>query len=579
MTGVCSFIIAASAGFLWWTSPTTSDCTYETGGAIQHCEIPLRVETTENVQLHMWFTLRTNVFSPSMFLIVPDDCLQELIINGQSVNDPSFPLCDYTDGKKMDLGAFLKHGNNRIEAVLHNNGGNGGMRFQAVWSNASIAVPLIVCMLMLGFLAAFFLRRHKVEGWKTALIVLFAAAVLLRGYYLSITPYSLRTYDVDGHIEYIEYVAHNRALPAANHGWETWQPPLYYTASAAVYDLIEVTGSGRQTLLLWMQIIGFFLSIWTLLLSIQIGLQFCKTKQERAITLPVFFSLIAFNPALVMLSSRINNDVLVVPLMFLSTLLIVRWWKHHSIRLWYGAMIAIGCCILTKSSGLLLLPVAFGCLIATERMSWRKKLREGVMGLCIVLLIAGWFNIYRTIQDKGTFTVVANVNALNDTLRVDNDIKSFLTLNPVRMVKIPFVSAWEDDTGRNNFWEYVFRTGLFGEFDLGSEVKQMASWIVLWSFLIWITACIGCIRLFKEWKTWLPFFLITAVFTLGHAAFRFQNPFSPSQDFRHVFILLVPTAVYAAVLIGRTNSSILRTMLLLPVQFFVALSCMMLLSL
>lgn len=44
--------------------------------------------------------------------------------------------------------------------------------------------------------------------------------------------------DVWGHIEYIDYLVKNRALPLASEGWEMYQAPLNYILSAPLYALV-----------------------------------------------------------------------------------------------------------------------------------------------------------------------------------------------------------------------------------------------------------------------------------------------------------------------------------------------------
>lgn len=573
-------LIIASLGMLFWSGPTITSCTYEiSGNETQPCELPLRTKTDEGKKITVRVTMYRHFISPSSFLIVPDDCLQTLIINGKLVGSPSIPLCDYSKGAALDLHKWLKTGTNRIEAIIHNNGGDAQFRMQPTWGNPSILISSIIAGAALFLFMLTIMLRHKRAGWSQIMIAIFVLASVIRVYYLGITPYSVRAYDADGHIEYIEYLYNNFSLPAPNAGWEFWQPPLYYAVSSVVYGLSKILDAGREQALYCVQELALVLSIWTLLIVWKIGAEIFTEKKDQEKTLPLFFGLIAFNPALVMLSARINNDVLIVPLMTYALLLIIRWWKNGHLKTWYALMIIIGLSILAKSSGLLLLPIAFICLCLKFPLSWKKKLREGTIGFCIVMLIAGWLNIYRTVEEHGKYSVVANVDSLNSALEVQNTPLTFVTFNPVRMIKIPYANAWEDASGRNNFWEYVYRTGLFGEFDLGASQKQTASWIVFWSLLLFAGAIAGFIRLVPSWKTWLPLLLVSVILPLAHAAFRFQNPYSPSQDFRHVFLLLIPLCSFTAIAIDRMPTSFLRLIATLCAQIFMALCCMLLVTL
>ena len=41
-------------------------------------------------------------------------------------------------------------------------------------------------------------------------------------------------FDRDGHLYYIDYIQQKKALPLADEGWQTYQPPLYYLFGAVV---------------------------------------------------------------------------------------------------------------------------------------------------------------------------------------------------------------------------------------------------------------------------------------------------------------------------------------------------------
>ncbi len=47
-------------------------------------------------------------------------------------------------------------------------------------------------------------------------------------------------FDVQHHLEYIDFIRSRHSLPLANQGWEMWQPPLYYIISAALAALLKL---------------------------------------------------------------------------------------------------------------------------------------------------------------------------------------------------------------------------------------------------------------------------------------------------------------------------------------------------
>jgi hypothetical protein len=539
--------------------------------AEQQCELPLRMKTDGDEDLTVRFELTVDLFSPSSFLIVPDDCLDALIVNGQAVDDPSLPVCDYTNGAIIDLSPVLWSGRNTVEAIIRNNGGDAQFLIKPSWTDPLVAIPVAVIALAVFCFFTLLLARYGRATWPVPLVALFILATALRIFYLSVTPYWIRGHDTDGHIEYIEHLLTDFTLPSPNAGWESWQPPLYYTTAAAWASPLHITGFGRETILFWVQLLSLLLSIWTLLLIVQIGTRLFPTGRARTVGLPLFFGLVAFMPSLVMLTARINNDVLQIPLAFLAILFLIEWWRSGKTIPWLGCMLAIGLAVLSKSNGLLLLPAAFLCLPLRYWRDWKRMFVNGAAGLLIVLLVAGWFSAYRHFSGTGQDLLVGNDDVLNSALGVDNGPLAYLTFNPIEMVRIPFNNAWEDAARRMYFWEYLYRSAFFGEFGFGDERKLLASWVIAVSLPVFLIAVCGWFAGWRRWREDLPMLLIAVFLLFGHAAFRFRYPFSSSQDFRYIVPFLLPVGYFAVRWWTGMKEGHLKNSLLLCMQMFIVL--------
>lgn len=553
------------------------NCTYINGDEQQACELPLRITTDENADITVKFFLRTTIVSPSHFLIIPDDCLQQFIVNGSPVDDPSIPLCDYTKGHTFDLGTQLHTGNNTIEAVIHNNGGSAVFLLQPSWSDRMIAIPVAVGSLALLCFIVLRVSRKKKNSWSAPMIILFILAALLRIYYVAVTPHWVRGQDTDGHIDYINYLLDNRALPPPDAGWEFWQPPLYYVISAVWVAPLRLVGLSESSQLIWVQILSLTLSLWTVLLAMQIGKRIFLTDRERTTGLPLFVGLIAFVPSLVMLSARINNDALEVPLAFLTVLLLLEWWNKGKRSVWLWAIVALSLAILSKSNALLLLPVAYICLFVKNGWRWKRTMIDGCAGLLIITLLAGWFTIYRHVSDTNQDPLVGNTATLNSGLVVDNSFAAYVTFNPVEFVRMPYNNPWEDAARRQYFWEYLYRSAFFGEFNFDEGRKALASWLLVFSFSAFLLSMWGWIMGWKHWKDFLPLLLLGVVFPAGHAAFRFRYPSGSSQDFRYIVPFLIPAAAFVTLWWVRLPVGILRNSLLICLQTFIVLCAIFLL--
>ena len=99
------------------------------------------------------------------------------------------------------------------------------------------------------FLLVFFLalrgRLNVAPG--VARWLLLAAWVLLALNNLPKLPPNLG-FDIDGHLEYIRYVADQGRLPLANEGWQTFQSPLFYVLCALLYKAFGLVLSADAAL-------------------------------------------------------------------------------------------------------------------------------------------------------------------------------------------------------------------------------------------------------------------------------------------------------------------------------------------
>ncbi len=570
--------VVVLAGFAITTSPKTHNHLYSYEQETQESfEFPLKIAGDRKGIFSVRFTLDNGFIPTKKFHIVPDDCLESLEINGAAVQDVTLPFCDYTNGRTFDLSAYLQPGENTVLARIRNDGGDTLLRFDRAWSDLTIFLPLTLLPLFVGFLLIFLYTRVRPEPSAALLSLIIIAAVCVRIFYMLTTPYWIRGHDTDGHIEYIDYIAEHWNIPAPNAGWEFWQPPLYYTLGAVWSSAGAALGFSRIGQLFSLQVLALLLSLITFGLCVWMG-HLLFDKRERPYALLYFTAFLGFMPGLIFNAARINNDVLALTFAFAVLALLLRWWKQPSMGMWIAIAILIGLHLLTKNTGLLLLPVVLGSLVFKKDFSWKKKILDGGIFLLVVVLISGWFSAYRHFHNTDQDMIVGNTGTLNSGLLLTNSLSSFLVFNPVKVVTIPYNNPWDDAARRQYFWEYWYRSAFFGEFHFGDDRKLMGSWILFWSMLTGIIAISGCIwALRRRFRDTLPLLFTTLIFALGHAAFRMEYPYGSSQDFRYSLIVLIPIAYYTAMGIVTLKSPVAQKMAGCTVQTFLVLCVMFLL--
>lgn len=158
-----------------------------------------------------------------------------------------------------------------------------------------------ICLLPFGVFSFWFAARlgyKSYVGWPLALAGLLGIQCVLQ------TPPSVRQHDVEGHREYVDYVATTGKLPAVMQGWETWQPPLYYLTAAFWRTLFEAIPQDDPFCSVQYLALILYVATVTLALFAFRRLNFDNVEALGAT------AILALIPGYVYFAARISNDVL-----------------------------------------------------------------------------------------------------------------------------------------------------------------------------------------------------------------------------------------------------------------------------
>lgn len=497
------------------------------------CMIPLRVRS-DAPNLTIRFSLDAPERHPKRYHLTFAGCLQELRVNGIDLKE-GVPFCDDGMGRVLDLSSALHKGENTLMARIDHGSEDViihrfGMRPARTDPLILGTTALLLTLLIIVGLFAVFLVAPK---WRS-IGVIFLFGVLLRLLYVIATPYSTRAYDWQGHVQYLQYMAEHLRIPPAQFGWETYQPPLFYFLSA----LFLKAGMALESL----QVFTLLLSLGAFVLSLWIAsLLFSPQRQKVLFLLSVL--LLATWPSTIFFASRLSNDALyhLLNLAFLAFLL--RFYLGRQKRDWYFASVLIGLSMLTKSSALLLLPIAYLTLLFMRPPPWSEKGKHILHSLGIVAVIAGWFLVRRFLFE-GETSLVGNIERLDPFSRVTTSLSDFLTFNPLRILQCPFPVDLSDICGRSRFFEYFFRTMILGGFSFGEKFFPL-SMLLLTAGMAFIPLMVfGLVREIRSRAFNVPLCIALAVLLLGHIGYRILYPYSMNQDFRFSMLLLIPLTYY-----------------------------------
>lgn len=485
---------------------------------------------------------------PTVFHFIPDECIDAIAINGVLVEDPQLPFCDYSAGRSLPLAPYLHGGQNSLTITIRNGGGDGGIAIAVARSDTLRRVCFGAALLILAGYSVFLLLWSRQRA-ALAVTIITAWGVLLRVLYTLATPWTVRAHDAGGHLDYVRYVAEHWSIPAAHQGFETYHPPLYYVISAFLWKMGESIGLSMGQNIFLLQGFSLLLSIALFLIAVACGrMLWPPGKKEGAYAMIIFTALLATLPSLIFPSSRINNDILVQFSFFLFALFLLRWWRSPTWRRWLVLTLIVSASVLTKTNGILLIPIALLSLPFRRLLPWRVRLYFGTALLFVILLFTGWFFIPRMLAERADprAGLVGNVAILTNV--VENTPATLLTFNPIEILRHPFNDPFRDEERRAYLWEFFFRSAFFGEFDFGPSARLLAQGILLLALLLLPFACIGCAKDFlqKKRSSHIPMYVLFIVIACGVILLRVFFPFSSTGDFRYATALALPMAMSIA---------------------------------
>lgn len=535
---------------LWkMTIPVIQRVSYKSAAETQWQETtypPSFSSSEKDLQISLQFHL--SELRPLSLRITPNDCITALLVNEEPFeNTAALPYCHHMQGRTFFLP--FQSGTNVLIATLRNHGEIAGLSISVPWYDPirlciAISMALIGTMLVKRIIA-FTHRKKRRENLALAFSGILVGGILLRVLYFFLTPFLTRGHDIYGHLEYVQYIATHWSIPAAKDGWQFYQPPLYYILTGAWYALGNAFGRSKMALITDLQFFSLVVSLVTFLVAtLWIGQRLLFPKKTQWKELLLFSALIAVFPSLIFFAARINNDVLALLWMTLAIGYLLRWWQHRSTKDWILCFLLLCLGILTKSNVLLLVPAPFLCLLVCKKIRWKRKISLACIGLALIALLTGWHAYLRFGIEKHV-SVVANITHLNQLLRVDDSFASITTFNPIRIIEHPYDQPFGPRSDRNFFWEYLFRSAFFGEFQFGQQLFLLCSLILALALLLSPAIGIGIWQSIQQNSSVsLPMLLALFLPLLGHVLYRQTAPYSSSQDFRYSIIILIPACFF-----------------------------------
>lgn len=516
-------------------------------------------------------TIRKNHF----FHIFPDEQLKHMYINGKQVDlsmIPSRSLSDWSRGFKINLKDYLQKGTNVFYFHINNQNPPGGVR---LYPFRTQFFKVIIYALWLFSLVLFFIKPYKMR--LIVLLFLFLAC-----FYQNYTGIFIRSYDMYGHLNYIQEIFVHHRLPNAAIDAQAYHPPLYYFLSALWFTVNKFIYGYVN--LYSLAIFALFINLLQVIFVEKLARRFFPDSYKSQL---LFVGFVLFFPSFTLHSIRIGNDLLFSTLGIIAFYYFFCWWQDKKLRPFCLGSLTLLLGILTKSNTLgiaamagTLLFIYFiqfklqlvsyfreggGQLGWNNSLNYLKKIKFskmlikiGVLSLCIFIGIGFSIgrNLYEANKQKVEKRVLMHkraIDTLNKKLQVENGIKNILIFDIKSFFTIPSASTWRDDGGRQFFFVFLLKSMLWGEFE-HFKVSKKWLWNLIFTLMtlgniLFLLIIIATLYQFfyqfqPNFSKILPQTLLVLFSVLALLYYKVTYSYSCHQDFRYVYPILFVFAYF-----------------------------------
>lgn len=407
-------------------------------------------------------------------------------------------------------------------------------------------------------------RKKLADGWGIVVAFLVIGSVIM-GVYVHVTPFDKRANDIGSHVGGIQAVTLRHGISWETDCWECVQPPAYYVAAATVLAAsghrLPDRGAADAESARTLQQFSAFLGIATLacwLMTVRLAL---RTAYERTIA----SALCAFWPALPIQACKCSNDPMLYLFAAASLWQLVRWRKTGSAASLVLAGVLAGLAPHAKTSGFVVVAVfliSLGLAVVRRPRDaprrWPRGASAGVAAIVastvLWVFVLGHYKHWKTHVDFRS----------TGHLPMQNTWADFLVVHLKSFIDSPWV-RFDKSHARDEFWNYLFRSSLFGEYGTDDARTRMLAYelvVVAALLLVLVTwGLVACIArgLQRDDRGHRELALTVLGFLGFMIAVRLEFPIAPHQDFRFALPIVPCCAAMAAIAASALNRKLRRS--------------------
>ncbi len=400
------------------------------------------------------------------------------------------------------------------------------------------------------------------DGWGTVLLFFVLGAALI-GQYVHVTPFETRTHDPGSHVAYLQWMERRHGIPLDTDCWECAQPAGYYLLAEGVLRATHAAmpergmPDGRTERIL--QRLAGALALGTLafwLLAVRVVL---RTPYERTLA----SALCTFWPTLPIEGAKFGNDPLLYLLAGACVWLLLRWRRSGSAASLVAAAGVAGLSVHAKISGFVVVAVFVASLagaVVRAPAGERRWPRGGALALAgLAAPLALWAFVLARYKHWTTHPDFSSTGHK----AMDNTWGDFLWVHVRSFAEDPWVHFGKSDA-RDEFWNYLLRSSLFGEYSSGRDaMRVVASLLAAAAAALLLLVAAGLVvSVVRGLRRQDAGHRELALTVLGFLAFmivlRLRFPIAPHNDFRFALPIVPCCAAMAAIVASMARGRLQR---------------------
>lgn len=406
--------------------------------------------------------LTVTSYSPRIYDIKVDTSLCKLTVNGAVV--VSAPPSDnlFLEYASIDLSPYLTIGVNTVEAIVYNEENTGALFIRpSLRDPLRLAYFIFLCVVL--SVEALLITQSSAYPLSQPLTISLTVAVSYITYCSLQGDIESYSYDLGGHLEYLDYIRTYLQIPPFNQGWQYYQPPLYYVAAFLWDAICSWCGTNEAHY----HIKNF--ALLCIVISAAVMHKMARLLEQKKFLSPSGALLLApsvcLMPCAVMMSMRVSNDVL--NLMLVSITLYVALLVYSTGGRILALVSLCGLGMLTKSSAMLCIPLAIYVIGRTQHLTRQQKIISSLL-LFVITGITAITLAYVRFQ-QGQQAIIGNLSYNSPELFISATWDTVTNFDIEDLLTNPFTRCCSRELRTDRIWEVLFRSLYFGIFHLSPK--------------------------------------------------------------------------------------------------------------